>query len=210
MTIIFYTRCKQLEASVYYQLLAKLPPKMRIKNSQYKRWEDAHAHLFGKLLTQVGLKYLGIKKSLKELEISEYGKPYFQNQSFSFNISHSGEYIVCAVSTDEQSNLGIDLEKLNPIAFNEFVNIWTEKEKQSLINLKQFYKYWTRKEAVVKADGRGMHIPLNKIDVTKLEVTVDNKLHYLKRIIFDREYEMHIASATKITNVDLIYHSFDA
>jgi len=208
MTVILYTRCKQLETLDNNEKLSRLSQAMRIKNGNYRRWQDAHAHLYGKLLLEVGLKYLGIKKSLKDLMVSEYGKPYFNNQSFSFNISHSEDYIACVISKEEKNNLGIDLEKIKPIAFNAFENIWTEKEKQSLINLKQFYIYWTRKEAIIKGDGRGMQIPLNEIDVTKLEVAIGEKLYYLKHIVFDNEYEMHIASVTKLTQVDLIQYSF--
>ncbi len=209
MTVILYTRCKKMEGSVYNEKLSELSQEMIIKNGKYKRWQDAHAHLYGKLLLVAGLKHLGIKKSLKDLMISEYGKPYFKDQFFSFNISHSEDYIVCVASKEEQNNLGIDLEKIKPIAFNEFENVWTEKEKKSLVNLKQFYTYWTRKEAVIKADGRGMQIPLNKIDVTKLEVIIDDKPHYLKHIAFDDAYEMHIASMTRLAHVDVIAYSFD-
>jgi 4'-phosphopantetheinyl transferase len=208
MTIIWYTRCKQLEALEYNKKLSELPSKMKLKNAKYKRWQDAHAHLYGKLLLAAGLKYLEIENTLEELMVSKYGKPYFENQMFNFNISHTEDYVACVISIEEKYNLGIDLEKIKPIEFNQFENIWTAKEKESLVRLKEFYTYWTRKEAVIKADGRGMQIPLNEIDVTELEVKVDDKIYYLKHMIFDEAYEMHLASATKLTHVEMMEYVF--
>ena len=41
----------------------------------------------------------------------EYGRPYFLNrEDISFSLSHSGEYAVCAVSTE--GNVGVDIEKI--------------------------------------------------------------------------------------------------
>ena len=209
MTAIFYTFCIPLDVSDYMEQLSKLPKEMRIKNGKFKRWQDAHAHLYGKLLLEVGLEYYGINRSLKELLVSKYGKPYFANQNFSFNISHSGEYVVCIISKEEPSNLGIDLEQIKPIPFQAFEKIWTQKEKKSLIDLQQFYTYWTRKEAIIKADGLGMQIPLNEIEVTSLQSQVGDKEYYLKHIFLDKEYKMHIASITKLEAVNLIQFSFN-
>ena len=202
MTSIFYTRCKQMDFKNYMQNLSKLSGEMKIKNKKYKRWQDAHAHLYGKLLLEAGMKYFGIEKSLKELLISKYGKPYFIQQNFSFNISHSEEYIVCIISREECDNLGIDLEKMKGVSFDAFENIWTRNEKKSLMDLDRFYTYWTRKEAVIKADGKGMFIPLNEIDVTNLQLTMDDKLYYLKHVFIDKEYKMHIASTIDIEFVE--------
>ena len=79
---------------------------------KYRRWQDAHAYLYGKLLLKEAISQLGFDHSLEFMQKTKYGKPYFKNNDFGFNISHSGEYIVCVISTDEKQNLGIDIEEI--------------------------------------------------------------------------------------------------
>lgn len=94
------------------------------------------------------------------LDYNSNKKPYLASHpSLCFNISHSQDYAVIAVSLNQ---VGIDIEYM-PQNFN-FTNlipdIFIDDEIliiQNAVNKKHaFYTSWTRKEAFVKALGKGI------------------------------------------------------
>lgn len=96
-----------------------------------------------------------------------YGKPfYLNNRDISFNISHSGEWVVCAVDSNQ---LGIDIEEMKRVDYKLIHDIATKdefKHYQSTSNkLNTFYKIWTLKESYVKALGIGLSIPFDTINI---------------------------------------------
>lgn len=204
MTSIYYTSCKQLPAIEYKKAVSQLPERMQAKIAKYRRWQDAQAYLYGRLLLKYGMHSLGFNYSLVEMETDEHGKPYFPESPFSFNISHSGEYIVCIISIDEKSHLGIDIEEIRPLELKGFEAVFSPEEKEELDDIMKFYTYWTRKEAVIKADGRGMSIPLDLVNTTELTVPLDGDFYHLNEVKIDEDYIMHFASLSQIENVDII------
>ena len=204
MTTIYYTLCKQLPQAEYEKAVSMLPENMQRRIVKYRRWQDAHSYLYGRLLLKEGMFRLGYNFSLGSMQKNQYGKPYFADGPFAFNISHSGEYVVCVISTDEQEHLGIDIEKIRPIVLDDFSSVLTSQEKKEIDSYDKFYTYWTRKEAIVKADGRGLHIPLSTIDATKLLVKLNGVQYHLSNIDIDKEYILHIASLTKIEIVHTV------
>lgn len=119
-----------------------------------------------------------LKEILKKYHIeydifyNEYGKPYLKNNSIFFNISHSGDYIVCAVSDRE---IGVDIER---ITLKEMLidRICTENEKKYPMTAENFTKIWVMKESYVKMLGTGVGYGLQNVDTTRL----DNVDIYLK------------------------------
>jgi 4'-phosphopantetheinyl transferase len=200
MTKVYYTICKQLSIYSFERAASLLPIEMQKRSREYMRWQDSHAYLYGKLLLKEAICQLGYNHSLELMEKTKYGKPYFEDSDFGFNISHSGEYIVCVISTDEKQNLGIDIEEIKPIEFENFENIFSEGEKKEITNYDNFYTFWTRKEAIIKADGRGMLIPLNTINVSSPSVLLDNNKYNLYEVNIDKNYIAYIASCTNLEN----------
>lgn len=100
---------------------------------------------------------------------SEYGKPFAIGLDVEFNISHSGDMVVCAVDNDP---VGIDVELIRPIDLNVIQRICTENEityvlgdnlsKNSFCKitnysvLSRFFEIWTLKEAYGKLMGTGI------------------------------------------------------
>lgn len=117
-------------------------------------------------------KYVGccfplIEKPLT-LVYNEYGKQSFLHYPLKFNISHSGEYLVCAFSKKE---IGVDIQRIKDIdlkiakrffAKNEYsyINSMPENEK-----VDAFFRLWVLKESFIKAVGKGMFIPLNSFEI---------------------------------------------
>ena len=106
-------------------------------------------------------------RDLRDLDYTQYGKPYYKNSDFNFNISHSGKYVVCAGSN--QSPIGVDVEEIKPINIEDFREQFHPDELKEIIGssnpLTSFYQFWTKKESVIKADGKGLSIPLNDLNL---------------------------------------------
>lgn len=89
------------------------------------------------------------------------GKPYYEDIPLFFNISHSGEYVLCAVSSREvgadiQKIQSADLMKLTKRFFSEpecraLECCESDREQQGL-----FFGLWSRKEAYGKLTGEGV------------------------------------------------------
>ncbi len=86
------------------------------------------------------------------------GKPEAQNLPLHFNVSHSGDFVACAVS---RRPVGIDLEVLKTRDLSVAKRICSEKELAFIAPekpdaLHRFLKVWTAKEAYVKLSGIGI------------------------------------------------------
>jgi 4'-phosphopantetheinyl transferase EntD len=96
------------------------------------------------------------------------GKPILADGTLEFNLSHSGELALIAVSRELQ--VGVDLE--HPRSFRNAAGmarrICTMRELEHLAQAQdedELLRLWVRKEAVVKATGEGLVRPVNQIDV---------------------------------------------
>jgi 4'-phosphopantetheinyl transferase len=97
---------------------------------------------------------------------NEYGKPFLVGfPSFHFNISHSGDWVVCALGDKE---VGVDVEREAPLRSLAIAErFFTPEESRALAALPQeergarFYELWTLKESYIKYQGKGLAIPLS-------------------------------------------------
>ncbi|MBL6447833.1 4'-phosphopantetheinyl transferase superfamily protein [Fulvivirga sp. 29W222] len=202
---------EKFAAEKYNSYLNLLPRAMVQRIGRYRRWQDAHAGLIGKLLLIEGLKkYGGNHLLLNDIKYSEYDRPYLDEVEF--NISHSGNYVLCAISNDKL-RIGVDVEEVKPIDFDDFDRQFTEAEWQVIKSepdpLKGFFKMWTKKEAIVKADGKGLSIPLNEIIINGHTATVGDDLWYLENVDLDRHHIVHLACDRNVPEgIDLEQLSF--
>lgn len=117
-------------------------------------------------------RYLGRSAAALRFEETEYGRPFIDGAPVNFNMSRSQDWALLAVSTGDV--IGVDLEAikneedLSSVAKDNFSSV--ELAALSVLQgeawTKGFYNCWTRKEAVVKAIGAGLSIPLNQFDVS--------------------------------------------
>ena len=105
----------------------------------YVKEEDRKRYLFGKLmLRKLLVEYGNSKTILNNIQIGENSRPYLIG-NIDFNISHSGDYVICAISNE--SKIGIDIEKIIPINVMEIENLVlndaeSEKMKKMIRQLK--------------------------------------------------------------------------
>lgn len=106
------------------------------------------------------------------IERGEFGKPFLRDFSqWQFNVSHSGEKLLIAVSFEMP--VGIDIEKITPRkSLSGLVKkCFSTAEQEHWFDLPEnekipiFYDFWTRKEAVVKGIGRGIALGLNHCEI---------------------------------------------
>lgn len=102
------------------------------------------------------------------LQTGAQGKPYLVGGEIEFNLSHSGNAIALAVSEDEvgidieQQRTFEDAEQLLETHFTRDENRWF-RERPYTERTTAFLTLWTRKEALYKARGHGLSLPLNRI-----------------------------------------------
>jgi 4'-phosphopantetheinyl transferase len=114
-----------------------------------------------------------------EFTVDEYGCPSvtspIEATDISFSTSHSGDLAIVAVA--KQLTVGIDIEQISRKHTIHEINAVTSRffssaEYSALAALKPedfvkgFLSTWTRKEALTKALGRGLSIPLNSFEVS--------------------------------------------
>ena len=112
-----------------------------------------------RLLLQYAIMNLNISKdAICTIEWDKFKKPFIKSiYPFQFNISHSGQCVVCALTS---GRVGIDIEKMDyRIDINDFAYVFSQKELDFIYAgstpYRQFYKLWTLKECILKAKGTG-------------------------------------------------------
>jgi 4'-phosphopantetheinyl transferase len=188
-----------LNKSLHHKLLEKYLKKNSLEYQNrvlsFLRWEDTQLSLLGRILLMQGMHDLGKEFDSSKLQHNKYNKPFFLDSEVKFNISHSGQMVVCAIS--EEFELGIDVELIKDINIDNFKNHMTgyewENIKREEDKLTAFYDYWTKKEAVVKASGRGLSIPLKSFNVVDNEVTIDNSGFVVKELDLHQDYTCNLA-----------------
>ncbi len=121
-------------------------------------------------------RYVNLPPEKLRFEYHAYGKPALVaellKQEFCFNLSHSEEMVLYAVTRNRE--VGIDLEYIRPIPDAEKLaeQFFSPAERAELDalplskKLVSFFSGWTRKEAYLKARGDGMTYPLDQFSVS--------------------------------------------
>ncbi len=120
--------------------------------------------------------YLDLTSEELSIAVASHGKPYLIRQpdmlDIRFNLSHSHDAALLALTLD--CDLGVDIESATPLDDADLIatQFFSLAERTSLRELPldeknaAFYRCWSRKEAVIKAVGLGLAMPLNDFDVS--------------------------------------------
>ena len=120
-------------------------------------------------------------------EYGEQGKPQIVNFPKKFNLSHSGDYVVCGVSNGE---VGVDIQKWVPYKertaerffAKEEWELLQEKDEQERTEL--FYRLWSRKEAYGKYTGQGIGSAVGE-DFSNEQKWQEKQICFRERILED-------------------------
>ncbi|WP_243525754.1 4'-phosphopantetheinyl transferase superfamily protein [Bacillus pseudomycoides] len=170
-----------------------------------KRDIDQLRSFLGRLLLVYMLRKKALISSIGEVCIlkNSSGKPYIKERpNIQFNISHSGQWVTCAVSNQ---NVGIDIEEIKPVDYRALLNYFLSSYEKNLFNyvleenqLKYFFCIWTAKESYVKAIGLGLQIPLHSFSVVNNKIinnTHNSETQALFKIKTYSSLEGHILTA---------------
>ena len=169
----------------FKNVLKELPKEMQERAFRYRFEQDARNFVLGRLLLKKGLEELGRSNQLAHITYQKNGKPLLEDVFF--NISHSENLVVCALST--KGTVGIDVEKEKPVNLDNFKPWFTVKEWTNINKapspIRQFFWFWTRKESIIKALGVNLsYLHQIELDTTQAFFIDNGKKWYLKELNF--------------------------
>lgn len=121
-------------------------------------------------------RYLGLEPGGVRFDYGTYGKPLvvatYRGRRLGFNLSYSGEVALLAVGLGR--DVGVDAEFIREDFIGEDIverffspaEIAVMRAVPVEARRAAFFDYWTRKEAVIKAAGAGLYMPLDTFDVS--------------------------------------------
>jgi 4'-phosphopantetheinyl transferase len=161
--------------------LALLDPLEQGRHGAYRQEIDQRRFLTGRVLARtVAGELLGRPANSIEFDATcddcgkPHGVPRVLGAALALSISHSGDMIGVAVTAG--TPVGLDVETatrraadslieyaLNPAELAGLTGLGAEARATA------FFTYWTRKEALMKATGRGLKIPLQSITLSRFD-----------------------------------------
>lgn len=155
------------------ELERSLSPEERDRAARFRLGAHRRAYVVGRAtLRAILARYVGDEPALIELSAGAHGKPFLRGSGFRFNLSHSGDLALYALTWDAE--VGIDVERITDGVPHEALaaRFFSARESDGLLALapgdrrEAFFNCWARKEAFVKALGTGLSTALADFDVT--------------------------------------------
>ena len=153
----------------YASAYAAVSPARREKSDRFRFETDKRLCLGAELLLRHALRAEGLGEIPMVFTYGAQGKPYLKDGGVFFSLSHSGEYVVCALAPFE---VGCDVEQITTIDLNiarrfffrsEYEDIAAQETQAARSDL--FFRYWTLKESFMKVTGLGMKLPLDAFEI---------------------------------------------
>ena len=190
---------------VFCRLLGFVAKAKKERILKFVRREDAERVLLSELLIRhLIITKLGIRNHEISFGFNEYGKPFLNNERrFHFNISHAGEWVVCAI---DREPLGIDIEPIESVDFSIAEHFFSKTEYRWLMakeepeRLFSFFDLWTLKESYLKATGKGLSSGLGffsiiiKAERISVSSPDDPNSYYFKRYSIDPRYKLAVCA----------------
>lgn len=115
--------------------------------------------------------YLGCDPLALNFDLGPRGKPGLPGSGIEFNLSHSGDLAVVAVTRGRR--VGVDVERLRPTFERDGIvaRFFSPSERAEFaalpdgLHLDAFFRVWTCKEAYIKAIGTGLATELDSFSV---------------------------------------------
>ena len=148
----------------------------------------------GLLMLRLGL------RSESDIEYGPHGKPTIPYLP-QFNISHSGDWVVCAASN---APIGVDIERIQPDNLVVAQEVFVPQELNWMHQCdsdQRFCQLWTLKEAVMKFFGKGLHLEPKSFNVMPFvqgkALTMDGATIYAHTEIRD-DYTLSVVSTEHV------------
>lgn len=185
----------RLTEEVYDKLYRYALEERKLRAGKFFHRQDAYRCVAADVLARCCIaSFFGI--SIDEIcyDTNKYGKPFVKKKRDAyFNISHAGQWVVCAVST---CVVGVDVERIKPTDLAIAKRFFASQEYQFLVSLpshlhsRYFYAYWTLKESFIKALGKGLSCPLDHFVICIEKDHIHMKTTYHLPHMCFRQYDL--------------------
>ncbi len=158
--------------------------------------------------------YLDMNPQQIEILTTFQGKPYLKPQLLQFNVSHAHDLALYAFTLS--SPVGVDIEKIRR-TYSEAVakRFFSTEEYEAFSKLPEdqkrfyFFRIWTCKEALIKAVGEGLRLPLSSFSIPleddKKEIILHNETlpqtWYLERLDLFPGYQAAFVTHQAMTHL---------
>jgi len=161
------------------RLVALLDGVERGRYGAYRKEIDQRRFLTGRaLIRMIAAERLGVEPATIKLDAScfgcdkPHGKPRVVGASgIEVSVSHSGAWVALAVT--DGAPVGVDVEEIRDTEVDNLAGIaFSVAERETFaavpaeLRRPAFFTYWSRKEAVVKATGKGMSVPMSSLTLS--------------------------------------------
>jgi 4'-phosphopantetheinyl transferase len=143
-----------------------------------------------------------LQRDAKSLRFTtgRFGRPALESQAIgepriSFNLAHTETAGLLAVASG--IDVGVDVETIRPIGPDVAEAHFSALELNELNTLSgerwlsAFYAIWTRKEALLKAEGVGLNLPLADFDVSVLPESDPVMVEWRPSVQFSHSWRLH-------------------
>ncbi len=189
---------------LYKKAYLAMNSERQAKADRYKQVTDKRCCVFADMLLR---EMLRDNYSVTEPEFykDENQKPHLAGDKVHFSISHSGNFVACAVN---DTPVGIDVEKIRMVDLPLIKRVCTEEEFSFVLGntendtvdkntCARFLSVWCAKEAYLKYTGEGLKGGLKSISVADNTGLKATPLPHLKLEVFSTEdYVCAIISET--------------
>ncbi len=155
---------------LYNEAFFKMSKSRQEKALRYKSTEDRRRCVFADYLLKEMLRDF-YNMEQPSVITDEKGKPHLEGDELFISISHSGNFVACAIHSE---SVGIDLETPRKITESLISYISTDEEKEYILAGRsqsesevtlRFLEVWTAKEAYLKYTGEGLQGGIQSISV---------------------------------------------
>lgn len=186
--------------------LLKIPSDERMRILKYKHWQDRQRALLGNVLVRWMIRAFTDVQHI-QIARNKNGRPYLVSKNSwggDFNLSHSGEWIVAALT--EQGRIGVDVEKIKPLHEEVILyalsasEIHVINQKSKIDRVSSFYELWTMKEAIYKT---GLFPNATPKSLDTVELKSKHKDIYTQLFYIDPEHPVSICQHQAQPSVQL-------
>lgn len=218
-TLVYIANTESLkENGLYNAAFDAVSAERKDKVLRYRFLKDRVLSLGAELLLRKALRECGIEIPEIRYGFETNGKPFLKGvEGFNFNISHSEDIVMVAVSENET---GCDIEKITETDLDIAKKFFFREEYENIAALpaseernELFFRYWTLKESFMKATGLGMRLPLDSFQIligndgkTGVRQSVDTKNYNFTEIDAVQGYKCAVCTAGNAaeTNVKIV------
>lgn len=152
------------------------------------------------------------------IDRDRFDRPYLSGvENADISVSHSCDIVVCALST--RTRIGIDIEQVRPVDISDFDRVFPEslwewlcsdgvRLRSKICDDERFFRAWTQLESVIKADGRGLGVPLSELVFDGQRARLGVETWYLSKIMVADGYICSLAGSLPVERCEVKYRRF--